>query len=391
MRITIRRAIVALAAGTLAGTAAAQSNNGVRIEGPAPEPFATTVPEMTNLGELRTVEFEGHDLSLAAGAGGILYAPSEADDPAYRDALSIAAGGATVDYFDARADTPTLGLLQNYECVVVWANFGFFDAVAYGDVLADFVDGGGRVILGAFTTYTQGTSLQGRIMTVGYAPVVSPTGGNAFSLSAYVGDGTSCIYDGVGLLECEFRDLVVLQGAGIADGSWADGEICHAYRPDGRVVFSSGAGGTPVTCTGDGAVAVANACSCIGGSAVDCVCDGVYDVGDRVALLVDNPDGNADLLAGARGTVICGGAGSPPLLVLWDEFDGGHDGNGLCACPANGGGFSGGPVVLPGATGWYVGCDEVALVSACPADLDLSGDVGFGDLLEVLTGWGPCP
>ena len=27
----------------------------------------------------------------------------------------------------------------------------------------------------------------------------------------------------------------------------------------------------------------------------------------------------------------------------------------------------------------------------CPADLDVSGDVGFGDLLSMLSNWGPCP
>jgi hypothetical protein len=27
----------------------------------------------------------------------------------------------------------------------------------------------------------------------------------------------------------------------------------------------------------------------------------------------------------------------------------------------------------------------------CPADLDGSGDVGFGDILQVIGGWGACP
>jgi len=37
-------------------------------------------------------------------------------------------------------------------------------------------------------------------------------------------------------------------------------------------------------------------------------------------------------------------------------------------------------------TGWGP-CPEGV---ACPADLDGDGMVGFGDLLDVLTGWGPC-
>ncbi len=28
---------------------------------------------------------------------------------------------------------------------------------------------------------------------------------------------------------------------------------------------------------------------------------------------------------------------------------------------------------------------------ACPADIDMTGTVDFADLLEVITGWGPCP
>jgi len=42
--------------------------------------------------------------------------------------------------------------------------------------------------------------------------------------------------------------------------------------------------------------------------------------------------------------------------------------------------------------------DLLAILSAwgpcnpeCPEDLDFSGDVGFGDLLPVLLNWGPCP
>ena len=34
---------------------------------------------------------------------------------------------------------------------------------------------------------------------------------------------------------------------------------------------------------------------------------------------------------------------------------------------------------------------EAACGDSCPADIDGSGDVGFGDLLSVLSNWGPCP
>ena len=40
-----------------------------------------------------------------------------------------------------------------------------------------------------------------------------------------------------------------------------------------------------------------------------------------------------------------------------------------------------------GVRAWIARVDEGP---ACPADIDGSGDVGFADLLELLTNWGPC-
>ena len=94
---------------------------------------------------------------------GILYAPSEDDDPAFRAAVAAITGGA-VDYFDARAGTPDLATLQGYHCVYTWANSAFADNVLFGDRLANFVDSGGSVVLGAFSAYTTGNYLSGAIM-----------------------------------------------------------------------------------------------------------------------------------------------------------------------------------------------------------------------------------
>jgi len=70
-------------------------------------------------------------------------------------------------------------------------------------------------------------------MTAGYSPVTSPGGANHYSLSAYVGDGTTSLHAGVLAYDCQFRDILVLQGAGVADGHYADGEIALAYGPTG--------------------------------------------------------------------------------------------------------------------------------------------------------------
>lgn len=224
-------------------------------------------PVLTNTGEFKSWVFEGHDLTPnpQEGVGSILYAPSEADDPGYRAAISAAAGGATVDYFDARAGTPSVSLMSGYDCVYTWANFAYANNVLFGDNLAAFNDAGGDVVLGTFCTFTSGNFLSGTIMTAAYCPVVSPLGNNHFSPSSYVGDGTTCIYAGVTALTCTFRDFLVTQGSGVVDGTYGDGEICHAYRSAGSggdVVYSNGSGASALGCPGDWNIAVANSCQC---------------------------------------------------------------------------------------------------------------------------------
>jgi hypothetical protein len=200
---------------------------------------------------------------MKVGAPSLLYAPSEADDPAYRAAIAAITGG-TVDYFDATAGTPDVALLSNYDCAYTWTNFDYADNVTFGNNLATYVDGGGRTILGVFTTFTSGNFLAGAIMTPAYNPVVSPTGTNHFSDSAYAGDGTTCMHTNVPSYNCFFRDVLTLQGTGIQDGSYVDSEIAHAYRAGGgAVIYSNGSGAVQLGCpTADWAHLVGNACLC---------------------------------------------------------------------------------------------------------------------------------
>jgi len=60
--------------------------------------------------------------------------------------------------------------------------------------------------------------------------------------------------------ECTFRDFLTLQGAGLQDGSYQDGEIAHAYQPDFKVIYSNGSGASALGCTGQWAQLIANAC-----------------------------------------------------------------------------------------------------------------------------------
>ena len=234
------------------------------------ELHASGALEATNVGDLRRLVFEGHKLSVSAEGAPVkvLYCPSEADDVAYRTAIAAAiGGGASCDYFDTRVATPSVATMLQYDAVYTWANFAYSNNVLLGDNLAAYNDQGGTVILGVFCTYTSGNFLSGNIMTSGYCPVDSPLGNNHFSNSNYLGDGTTCIYNGVAALSCTYRDFLVTQGTGVIDGHYADNEICHAYRGtsaagQGDVVYSNGAGASQLGCAGQWGTAVGNSAVC---------------------------------------------------------------------------------------------------------------------------------
>ena len=242
--------------------------------------------QRTNTGEMARVDFKGHVLSETRGTGAVLYCPSQPDFPAFRAALSAALGGVVVDYFDPRAETPTLALLQNYDCVMTWVNFGYLDRDAMGNVLADYVDAGGRVILGQWCLPTAGNFLGGRIMTAGYVPV----SGASYAFGAtYLGDGTECATEGVaGGMVAQYCDAATLIGGNFADGSYDIGTLFTAWRPDQRVWYAPGNTGSEFTSPEADVVRwTANMCVCGAGESCpeDIDGDGFVGVGDLLAVL----------------------------------------------------------------------------------------------------------
>ncbi|MCH7975228.1 MAG: T9SS type A sorting domain-containing protein [Bacteroidetes bacterium] len=199
----------------------------------------------------------GYGESISFGGGlTVLYAPSEGDDAAFRAAIAGFLGG-TVDYFDAIAATPTVPELAAYDAVITWTNSAYADNVAFGDNLATYVDGGGIVKLGVFTTLTSGNFLSGAIMTSAYSPVIGGT--NAFTSDTWSGDGALPVYTGVASLECGFRDILTPQGNGFDDSHYIDGEIVVASRTDGVAVnYVNGIGASQLSCGGDWAQLIAN-------------------------------------------------------------------------------------------------------------------------------------
>ncbi|MHC4642535.1 MAG: DUF7901 domain-containing protein [Planctomycetota bacterium] len=223
--------------------------------------------QMTNMGTEEPVIFNGHDLSTSESAaasgscGSILYAPSQQDDPNFRTALSLACGGATVDYFDTRSGTPTVSLLSTYDCVMTWANYGYSDMNGFGNNLADYVDAGGKVILGQWCLPTASNYLGGRIMTSAYCPVTATSYGSG----SYNGDGTDCVHNGVTAYSTSYLDICTLLAGNFSDGTLTlalgGTTLSVAWRPDRRVYYSAGNVGSSWS-TGDWAQLTCNMCCC---------------------------------------------------------------------------------------------------------------------------------
>jgi len=221
---------------------------------------------LRNVGPQVPWTFQGHQLTPASPltAVRVLYAPSEADDPAYRAGVAASLpAGSVVDYYDARNGTPDATLLSTYNAVHTWANYAYFSATGMGDALADFVDGGGRVVLGAFCTYCSGNSLQGRIMTSAYCGVNSPSCSNHFTQDGWRGDDADkCDYAGVTAWSALYRDYLSVQGSGIVWGRFNDNEIADAVGPGEAVHYVNGSGGSPIMVDPAVELVVANATHC---------------------------------------------------------------------------------------------------------------------------------
>lgn len=82
----------------------------------------------------------------------------------------------SVDWWNMQTlGQPDLSDIEAYDCVVTWSNYTFPDATGWGNTLADYVDGGGRVLLGCFC-WNDGWGIGGAILTTGYSPFTGSSG-----------------------------------------------------------------------------------------------------------------------------------------------------------------------------------------------------------------------
>ena len=252
-----------------------------------------------------------------------------------------------VDIIDAYGGTPTLAQLQAYDAVITWTNYSYQDSVALGDVLADYVDAGGGVVVAVFATSDLGAarSLQGRWLTGNY-PVIVQQGGTTTSAATLgvVHDPAHPVMAGVTNIDggsSSFRPTTTALTAGSTlIASWSDGKVMAAehallsnridlglYPPSNLASTSSwitgtdgdelmanalvyvAAGGSSSTafCSGDG---TATACPCGNAGAAGRGCASSVDASGALLSSSGNPSLSAD-------TLVLAGSAMPNSSALY--------------------------------------------------------------------------
>jgi hypothetical protein len=146
--------------------------------------------------------------------------------------IRLQALGDSVEYMDVQSTTPSLSQLLPYDAVGAHSNYPFADPTGLGNVLADYVDAGGGVVIGNFG-YTSGWEMGGRVMTGNYATMSA--GGNthsATSLGWYnSGHSVMATIDSV-------REYFAGSGAFVAESvaRYADGRPYVAVATNQKVV-----------------------------------------------------------------------------------------------------------------------------------------------------------
>jgi len=184
----------------------------------------------------------------------------------------------TVDVLLATTNTPTLQDLLNYDAVITWSNQTYQNNNALGDVLADYVDAGGGVVVTVFavSTTTVGRSLGGRWQNnPDYEAIICRTGNASGAASlGTIHDPNHPAVQNVNALSG--TNIFRTNGTGIHPGStliaeWNDGKplVVEGSVPN-RVdlgLFPPSSDINGAYWTGDGATLMANALEYVAGGA----------------------------------------------------------------------------------------------------------------------------
>lgn len=173
-----------------------------------------------------------------------------------------------IDVYDASSITPTLVELQAYDAVLVYSDTGFADGTGLGNVLADYSDAGGGVVVAVFA---YSISLGGRLVTDGYLPMTFAGQSQNVVHTLVIDDPTHRIMDNVvsfnGGSSSYHHAPVALAPGGTLVASWNHGQplVSVATPMVGRTVSlnfyppSSDARNDFWDATTDGGLILANA------------------------------------------------------------------------------------------------------------------------------------
>lgn len=135
-----------------------------------------------------------------------------------------------VGVIDARQTTPTLAELRSYDVVIVLTDETFADPAAVGDLLADYVDAGGKLIQTAPTFFDAdgtGWGLQGRFASQGYSPFIGH-GDHMRVASLGRFDAQHPIMEGVSRASDSLRQVVDVRPEAEVIAHWSDDEFVAA-------------------------------------------------------------------------------------------------------------------------------------------------------------------
>lgn len=103
-----------------------------------------------------------------------------------------------VDTFDSRGGTPTLDFLDDYDAILNFTNFIPSDGGALGNVLKDYVDQGGGLVLSTYG-FSSPWDVSGGIMTDGYSPFENVLNNGDVSGNIVSTNPSDIVFDGVDL------------------------------------------------------------------------------------------------------------------------------------------------------------------------------------------------
>jgi len=257
-----------------------------------------------------------------------------AQNPEVTADLALVVGRAPT-WVDLPTHTPDAEELSLFDCIFVYGDGDELgqNLDTYGDALADYVDSGGRVIMGygIYEGYDDRLAawrgLAGsRVLESGYLPIEPPTGGACAGGYRYAQDGVSFIFDRVDELEANCGHTSITQrGVAVFDGTVngpAGEQVMTAYAADSNVVFVNAEIGADGSLADGWGHLVANACVVPDRTAIFVDPDARRrgdgfsweSAYDELALAVADAHETGAAIYVKQGTLFAGGALSPPLL-----------------------------------------------------------------------------